>query len=476
MNSEMRALEAEFRRKPAYRRIFDAYRLMFGEDEYASLNHLRKRRGEVAVIDQINFSRKLFIDPLPVADIASALPIEPGYGTSSGELELGQIVREFEERRATAYRQTLCDQGQFQETVRLDDTTVAIGSGVTGSLALAMAGVAQFERDQGGSRQRVWYSIPGYSMPDEIAHTFSLEALPYGQPNGTQLPDLLHLHESFDTDALAYVLTYPTNPAQTCYGRNDTALLRQFIQRCQSSGTFLIVDTIFQDMRWTGDPAPEVFAMSETARCLIKVFGPSKDTPFACGLRIGYMIGDIRLRPYVDKLSSVLLNSHNFYSKVWLGLDLLLRNDALSVESLKPFEGNFILGNHGRELSARELYKALRRAGICERYAAARQHNSHVLDCALTDIHRYLTLSQHFQVGPRPRFGNILLVHLSTEDACESELSFFLRVLFEANVGVLVGNFFGVPEGTNGISFRVVVAAESAEWVIDKLRRIEDIL
>ena len=476
MNTELRALEAHLRSKSPYRRIFEAYRVMFGEDEYAALGYLRRYRDEVDVIDQINFSRELFVDPLPMGQLVRAVPIEPGYGTSSGELELGQLVKEFETHRADAYLRVLQHDNEAEQEVSLAGTTVAIGSGVTGCLALAIASVAEFERSQGGSRRRVYYSIPGYGMVDEIARTFSLVPVPFGQPLGSQLPSLSDLLDSFDSNALAYVLTFPTNPSQSCYTSEDADLLRQLVRRCQKDATFLIVDTIFQDMRWSGEPAPEVFSLGQNSRYLVKTFGPSKDTPFACGLRIGYMIGDARLKPYVDRISSVLLNSHNFYSKLWLGLDLLLRNGVPSPADLKPFQNNFILGNHGRRTSAEEMHRSIIDAGICDNYQKARQYNSRVLDTELAEVHRYLLQSEHFCVGPRPRFGNILLVRLTRPDAFESEYEFFLRGLFEANVGLLVGGVFGVPEDCGEISFRVVVAAEEAKWVINKLQRIEALL
>lgn len=476
MDTELRSLAEDFRSESPYRRIFEAYSLMFGEGKYAALDSHRRYREEPSIIDQINFSQDLFVDPLPIASLVRTIPAEPGYGTSSGELELGQLVTVFEGWRANAYIQDFPSVAGTRQEISLAGSAVAVGSGVTGSLAIAIAGAAEHERSQDGGRCKIYYSSPCYGMVEEIARTFSLLPVPFGQENGRHLPSLSDTIDSFDTEALAYVLTYPANPSLSCYTSTETDLLARLIEKCRKNDTFLIVDTIFQDMRWSGEPSPEVFSLVDGSRNVVKTFGPSKDTPFAGGLRIGYMIGDSRLRPHVDRVASAVLNSHNFYSKLWLGLDLIFRRGTPSVADFVPFRDNFILGNHGRRMSHRDIYLRVQDAGLYDNYQKAREHNLNFLNGEIIQIHEYLSQSEHFSVGPRPRFGNILLVRLKDPYAFESEYDFLFRALFEANVGLLVGGCFGVPEDSDEILFRVVVAAEDATWTIRKLQRIEAIL
>lgn len=448
---------------------------MFNEDEYECFSEIREHSDEVSVIDQINFSRHLYMDPLPLSAVIDLFPHEPGYGTSSGEIELSRIVKNLEIQRANTYAIEIGIPLPSDSWSSIEDSTVAVGSGVTGSLTLAIGGISLYGSKSHGKSRRIYYSTPGYSMIEEIAEIFALEAVPYLGSKESHLPDLAQLVESFDPQALAYVLTFPSNPTQECYTCRDLQSLKDLIVKCNETETFLVVDTIFQDMLWSGEPVPEVFAIAETTEFLVKVFGPSKDRPFACGLRVGYLIGDKRLRPHIDRLSSVFLNSHNFYSKLWLGIDLMLRAGSPTEDTFTAFEGNFILGNHGRSIAKGDMLERLNDSRIAEAYVSANEFNATLMKEQLDAIYDYVLKSETLRIRRRARFGNTLLVELKTPAVFHNEFDFFCEALFTKNVGLLVGGFFGVPKDWSPISFRVVAASESTDWMIEKLQRIEEL-
>jgi aspartate/methionine/tyrosine aminotransferase len=447
--------------------------MMFREGPYRCWDWTQSEGVEADVIDQVNFSRELFIDPLPLADVASAFDVEAGYGTSDGALELSGIIRGFEWYRASEYVNHIGMPKELR-TSELTRTSVAVGSGVTGSLSLAIGAIEQLAASEGRRRDRIYYSIPGYGMVEEIANAYKLRAIPIMGERADHLPSLEQLEESFDRNALAYVLTYPTNPAQSAYDESHLSAMTRFIALCQEHDVFLIVDTIFQDLAWSHHRVPEVLALVPDAHCIVKTFGPSKDRPFACGLRIGYMIGDARLQEFVSHLSSVALNSANFYSKLWLALDLTFRQGPPTESAFDSFEHNFLLGNHCRKVERREINERAR--PLFEHYRSAGERNQSVLREHMNLVIEYLRKSPHFALTERPAFGNTVLVRLADAGRFASDYELFAQVLFETNVGVLVGAFFGVPETWGERSFRIVIASEPAEWVIERIARIERLI
>ena len=74
------------------------------------------------------------------------------------------------------------------------------------------------------------------------------------------------LADSVDQDTLACFVTFPDNPFQSTWQMEDASELAALVEKCQELGVVLIADNIFQDLRWTNEPIPEIFSVTPNNR------------------------------------------------------------------------------------------------------------------------------------------------------------------------------------------------------------------
>jgi len=417
-------------------------------------------------------------DPLPLGELSSLFEVEPGYGSVTGDLELGPAVRALEYTRAKicAASYGLAAEPTLRRVI--GDTVVITTSGATGGVNTALSAALARDREGGEPyRREIVFNVPNYCLPDAFARLHGLLAHPIAGTRETGfLPSLEDVRRACGPSTLACMLTYPTNPAQTSWGLAHVAAWRSLIEHCQDQGIFLVVDTIFQDLQWGPYPLLEIFALARSPRFLCKVYSPSKDRPFACGYRIGYLIADRELEPWAERVESLVNNSCNTLSQVWLAFDVVFRRalleDGLSCAAFEPLEDSYVFGYGAHQPDAIELHARVVQAGLYQRYAARVRQFLATIDDGLEQIWRWLRGSLYFEVDPRPPYGNTLMVKVRPPFDAGGEDAYFLDTLIATNVASLVGGCFGLDTGGD-VWFRIVMAGAPPKEVIAAMERVQ---
>lgn len=428
----------------------------------------------VFVYDLINFSRRIFEDPLPMTAILETFEVEPGYGSLTGDVELGPAVRQLERSRAKSsaeYYGVSVPPG-----AALEDTAIFTCSGVTGGMFLALSGIMDMERAQGGQRRRVVYNSPTFSLADAFCKLYELEECPVqGQAERHFLPTLREVREACTDETLACVLVYPSNPFQVSWGQEDLAELRALIDHCQRERILLIADTIFQDVRWSSEWVPELFALARDSRYLCKVFSPSKDRPFACGYRIGYVITDPALARHIEPFTSLVYNALPTPAQAWLGVDLILRHarlkGSLDAEDWAALEASYVFGYGGLEPKASDLHRRVLATGLAANYARRLDDFFAKLNTGLSELWNWIAGSECFEVLPRPPYGNILMVRVRPEFVRDENMM-FIDMLSATSTTAMVGGCFGLA-ATDGAWFRVLYGGNTVEATIQALDSLQ---
>src|SRR5262249_38051109 len=97
------------------------------------------------------------------------------------------------------------------------------------------------------------------------------------------------------------------------------------------------------------------------------------------------------------------------------------------------------------------------------------------LDAGLERVWRWLRQSRCFETGPRPPYGNLLLVRLREPFDAGGEERFFFQAMLGANVATLVGGCFGFDPDA-GVWFRIAIGGSDPVEVIAALERLEAVL
>jgi aspartate/methionine/tyrosine aminotransferase len=458
----------------SYARTLDYYRLMFCEGPFESTEESRS----VDLIDQINYAVELFPDVLPLGELISLFPMEPGYGAVDGSIEIGPFVRGLEQTRARACAVQMSGIGaSYSDTI--NEASIGLGCGVTGALTIAVGSILQVV---GCSRSDIISVTPNYCIIEEVGRLYGCRIRNFPcDASHSFLPDLQSVVSMCDDRTAAICLTVPTNPSHNAWTISDAEQVRKFIRWCQEKDVFVIFDMIFQDLDFSNEPIVEPFALAESNRSVVKLFGPSKDRPFAGGHRIGYFIGDSRLGEPAQHLSHIMINSPPFYSKVWLAFDLFFREKLIrgvppSREDCAVFNGTFLFGEHYENIGQDMVWQNLCDCGTFERYRQKVAETHEQVRSIMREVHGYLASCACFQTLPLPSFGNSLMVKVCGEYFQGTDHEFFLRVLRETNVGLLVGNAFGLPCPNEEVWFRVVCVAERADVLIERLARVVRLL
>jgi len=441
---------------------------------YDSIKRSSDKSASVFVYDLINFNHHLFADPLPMVTLLDTFEVEPGYGSLTGDVELGPAVRQLEALRA---RQSAEHYGVAAEPEQLlADTSVFTCTGVTGAMFLALRGALAHERAAGGTRTRVVFNSPTFSLADAFSESYGLESCPvYGPAERAFLPSLQAIRAACNENTLACVLVYPSNPFQASWGAEDIADLRALIRHCQENRIFLIADTIFQDLRWGAPPIPEIYALAGEAPYLCKAFSPSKDRPFACGYRIGYLLAPRQLDRFIEMNSSLVYNALHTLSQAWLAVELVLRyasmKGRLRESDWAVLENSFVFGYNGLRADAPELHWRVTEAGLFDTYRTRVADFSRKVDESLATLWSWIDQSECLEVLPRPAYGNILMVRIGREFVSDED-QMFLDMLGETASTAMIGGCFGIKE-RDGIWFRVVYGGNSLESTIEALAALQ---
>ncbi|RKZ89424.1 MAG: hypothetical protein DRR19_11550 [Candidatus Parabeggiatoa sp. nov. 1] len=466
---------------PPHDKLQELSKVMLFRGRYRILKEAVSNVKYYFVLDLVNYSKILFPDPLPVQQILNIFTIEPGYGSLTGNFEIGDVVREFEISRACAFaNQQNLPISNIREVI--EDTTVAATCGATGGVYMALMASLARERAVGKNRTGIVVNVPTYCLSDAFARLNGLTPIPVaGTREQGFFPSLDQVREAcHPASVFACVLTYPNNPAQTSFGANEIPALLRLIEHCQSNQIELIADTVFQELRWlTAPPVPELFAFADSAKYLCKVFSPSKDRPFACGYRIGYLMADKGLVPWLERIASCSTSSPSTLGQIWLGIDSVFRRamieGELTQDMFVPLTGSSVFGFGGKSLDAGEIYQRICDTDLYNSYVKSLGQFMGMLDQGLEQLWSWLNTNEYFEVDERPPYGNTLLVRVPKQAAFQNDIEYYFSVLLKTGVVGSMGSCFGMPS-EEYIYFRVVVASYPPELLIAALEHVKDSL
>lgn len=463
-----------FRGLSSYARTLDYYRIIYQEGPFEGLRY--NERGVVAeIIDQVNYDYSLFEDPLPLRDLLDAFPLEAGYGVPDGSHEIGPFIRYLEMCRADHFSEHAgCRWGaSYRKAIRC--SAVGVGHGVTGTLTNVIASIVRTRQKQSTNIVTV---APNYCIAEDAAISCGLHArVLQCREEDKFLPVNSVLMALCDEGTAAMCITVPTNPSHDTWTLAEAHAVADLLKWCQDHEVFFVVDAIFQDQAHSNQLPLEPFVLSGSDRCLVKVFGPSKDRPFACGHRVGYYIGDHRIGEAGYQLSHTTLNSPNAYAKAWLAFDLFFR--AMILQNRQPnqadcelFTDTFLFGEHFRDVGAREVSEIISSKGLFARYCRVVGETRAKLRRTMESVHDWVSDQTCFVTRELPKFGNSLFVKVSPEFYQGNDHEFFWDVLTKTNVGLLVGNAFGLPFPSDDVWFRIVCVSEEADTLVGRMGRI----
>ncbi len=466
---------------PPHEKLQELSKIMLFKGRYRVLKNTLSSIKFVFILDLVNYSKMLFLDPLPIEELLNIFAIEPSYSSLTGNLEIGHVIRKFEASRAYAFANHY---NRPTEDIRpvIQNTMVVSTFGATGAIYTMLMALSAKERATGKNRTSIVFNAPTYYLADAFARLNGLNSIPvHGTRKEGFIPSPAQIHEACQNPSVfACVLTYPSNPAQNSFKEDEISELVRLIEYCQSHQIGLIADTIFQELRWaSAPPVPEIFALTDSASCLCKVFSPSKDHPFACGYRVGYLMADKNLEPWLERVASCATTSPNTLSQIWLAIDSVFRRamieGELNEELFLPLKGSALFGFSFKRLGADEIYQKISDAALYPRYVENINQFRKKMDLSLDKVWHSLNSNAFFEVDARPSYGNTLLVRIPRQDKFSNELEYYFHVLLKAGVIGSIGGCFGLPDD-DYIYFRVVVGSYPPEVTIAALEHVRECL
>lgn len=474
---------------PPHEKLQELSKVMLFRGRYRTLKEPISKNPFCFILDLVNYSRIFFQEPLSVQEILEIFSVEPGYSSLTGNVEIGDVIRELEIARAYTFaNQYHMPVGDIRQV--LEDTMVVATFGATGGIYTALMALLARERATGKNRTGIVFNAPTYCLSDAFARLNGLTPIPVvgTRENGFFPPVALIREACNQSSVFACVLTYPNNPAQTCFGENgengenEIPELLRLIEYCQIHQIQLIADTVFQELRWlSAPPVPELFALTNSSNSLCKVFSPSKDRPLASGYRVGYLIADQDLAPWLEHVASCTTTSPNTLSQIWLAIDAVFRRamieGELTQEMFNPLNGCsvFGFGVDLKPLEVSEIYHRICDDDLYNRYVQNLDQFKETLDKGLDQVWNWLRTSGYFEVDDRPPYGNTLMVRVPKQAQFQNELEYYFSVLLKTGIIATTGGCFGLPSDED-IYFRVVVASYPPELLIAALEYIKEAL
>ena len=244
------------------------------------------RRNGLAPLDCMNVSLRHFPEVLRVSDVAAIHRLESGYASPDGAPELGALIRYGDYARLQRH-------SPHRERVNralVEGAGLGCGAGTTGAVTSVMNAIARLPRSvfpRANDAPEVVVSLPNYPVC-AAQHRHMRGLTPryvHAIAENHHLPTFNEIAAVTDR-TVQITLTYPDNPAQATYEGARLEDLQKLVRFCQEEGIFLLVDNIDQELVY-GRRFEEVFAHTDRLDYLVKFYGPSKDTPFFAGYRIG---------------------------------------------------------------------------------------------------------------------------------------------------------------------------------------------
>jgi aspartate/methionine/tyrosine aminotransferase len=435
-------------------------------------------------LDLVNFNRQIYrevIDPRYVEEIFNPTH---GYACPDGSFELGKLIKLLEWSRERTYRNWL--KGAYprlateilRHEVAYDTLSVGTGVGTTGVMTCLIRAV--YDLQQKNDTPDILLCTPNYPVYDAIirasrANSKYLRCLAENQ----FLPTLRQVEENISPNTIAFILTFPNNPAQTTYGPEKLHELQAIVDLCRENRIFLITDNVYQDTIWNSDNLnPELLSLIDDSSFVAKVYGPSKDRPFYSGRRMGYYIGDNRLEKAYFYYASIFTNTHNSHSSCMFALDLLFRRKMLdgSAPTLDDCRTlDTFLSGWNINIDPAFMFDEIKRRKMYEVYNQNVRYNNAEMRSSLLAIKRYLFELPIIEKVVNGDIGNVIFAKVNSDIFKGNCQDFFIRALEDAQLGILPGNVFGMPEENGNAWFRITTIHDTVDVINHRLKHLSDV-
>lgn len=438
------------------------------------------RRNNIQVLDNVNFSSDVFPEILKISEIVKLHPLEPGYGSPDASCELAEIIRKFEFERLMKHQP---ERRQLNEQFS-QEAGVGCAIGTTNVMSSILKSITQLtnrEYRRANSHPEIILVLPNYAVYAAQVRQMIPSIKPVfvnsKRENGF-LATYEDIAEAVTENTIAIVITYPNNPAQTTYEGERLFELKLMIEFCQKSEIFLVIDTIYQDLLFpSGRRFEEPFGLSESLNYLVKVYSPSKDTPFFSGYRIGYWFGDPRLTENFRFQVSADINALTTISMSLLGVSLLIRSLLLSQEQLLAEHLNILKSGMFGWRSDIDINKSLDKfleMNLIENYKSRMAISNSLQEKGIKLVRDFCKSSLIFEDFCNEDIGNVCFLKLDNSFYQGSDDSLVELLMDKVGVGVLPGNVFGIPMDSNEVWIRITLTHDHVKNIISGLEKIED--
>lgn len=458
--------DTDLARMDAYQRMIQYWGVMFD------------RRNGLAPLDCMNFSLGHFPEVLRVADVEAIHRLESGYASPDGGPELGALIRYVEFARLQRH-------SPHREAVNralVEAAGVGCGAGTTGTIMSVMNAIARLPKEvfpRANDAPEVIVPVPNYPVCEaQHRHMRGLTArYVYASAANGYLPTFDEIAAAVTDRTVQITLTYPNNPGQATYEGARLEDLRALVRFCQEKGIFLLVDNIYQELVY-GRRFEEVFALTDRLDYVVKFYGPSKDTPFFAGYRIGYWFGDPRLQDACREHAWVAENSANPLSMALFGVNLLLRAVATAGETLGEEHMRFLqdgMFGWGQRIDRADALARIVDTRLVERFHRALDASHALQRTAIARVRDFVWHSRAFAHCFNEDIGNVCLLRVAPEVFAGTDVELF-ELLSRHGIAVLPGNAFGLPIARGEATFRMTLIHEPIASLVRRLERVDEVL
>jgi len=423
-------------------------------------------------LDLMNFSKDEFkqvIDPIIVEKIFRP---EHGYTSPDGSLELSPLIKELETIRLMKNSQI--SKKSANQIISL--LTTGLGNGATGVISGLFTAIKKIKNP---GKNEVLIFRPTYPIFEILAKNNNYKVKPVlTKRENNFLPTFKEVKKNCHHKTAILVLVYPNNPSFTTFKNKNQ--LKKIVRFCQKNKIFLIADNIYQDMMFNQHKHIEIFSLTNKPDYLIKVFGPSKDRPFFTGHRLGYFIGDPRIKEeYFNYCANNFICLGTFAKNIF-SLDLLFRITVYKklkqinlsdAKLLLPFLRGWM-----QNIDSKEIYKKINKYKLFQKYKTANNYNSNKLKKNLKLFYQLITKSIVFDDIINDATGNALFVKVNPNYYRHNDLSFYNHILTTKKIAFYPGNIFGMPITKNNLWFRFTIIHASKTEIKKMLKELENYL
>ncbi|WP_212004975.1 aminotransferase class I/II-fold pyridoxal phosphate-dependent enzyme [Chitinophaga sp. HK235] len=436
-------------------------------------------------LDLVNFNREIYGEVINSGIVEDIFKPSYGYGAPDGSFELGKLVKALETARIQQYNNWLkknypaIASTVLGKGVDMESLAVGSGMGTTGVMGSLLKSIFDMERPRFAGKPDVVLCVPNYSVYDGIvnAHGGKSKYL-LTKAENSFLPTVEEVSEAIDENTVALVLTYPNNPAQSTYEPENLQTLVDIVKTCQDKKVYLIVDNIYQETIWDENMLnPEIFSLTEKPDYLFKVFGASKDRPFFSGLRMGYMIGDPRIKQAYQYYASLFNNTHNNHTSLVFAIDLLFRKKMLDRTPLVAEDVALMdtfLAGWNVKMDVQKVLDGILDNGLFEHYKKMVHHSNTVQAESMSKIITALHQLPLISAVVNGNIGNVIFAKANPALFGGNCDVLFRETLNGARLGILPGNVFGMPQENGHAWFRITTIHEPAEVIINRLELMND--